>query len=126
MYFIGRVTLLFAYDSLTLCCMSFIFVYRLIDAALIGTFLMIPSYFKIKILVIRTQWWPVYNKGLTECGITIELLHYFFSDTEVILSSHTMFINTSTKEFIRVNNAIPSYDIPFKQLLNYKMVTNVN
>ena len=65
---------------------------------------MIPSYFRIKILVIRTQWWPVCNKGLTECGITIELLHNF-SDPEVILRSHTMFINASTKEFIRVNNA---------------------
>ena len=35
----------------------------------------------------------------------------FFSDLEVIFSSHTMFINASTKEFILVNNDIASHDI---------------
>ena len=40
-----------------------------------------------------------------------------FQDSEVILSSHTIFINASTKEITRVNNAIPSYDIAFEYLL---------
>ena len=35
-----------------------------------------------------------------------------------------MFINASTKEFTLVNNAIPSYGIPFEHLLYYKMVAN--
>ena len=35
----------------------------------------------------------------------------FFLDPEEIFSSHIMFINASTKEFILVNNVIPSYDI---------------
>ena len=59
------------------------------------------------------------NNSLVECRITI------VTDPEVIISSHTMFINAFTKEFIRLNNAIPSYDIPFKHLLYYKMVANV-
>ena len=49
----------------------------------------------------------------------------FFSDPEVILSSHTMFINASTKEFTLVNNASPSHDVAFEHLLYYKMVANV-
>ena len=36
-----------------------------------------------------------------------------------------MFINTSTKEFTLVNNAIPSHGIAFEHLLYYKMVANV-
>ena len=53
--------------ELTLCCMSSFFrrclryslrwaaiVYRLIDMALIGNFLTIPSYFKIEIFALRT------------------------------------------------------------------------
>ena len=31
----------------------------------------------------------------TECRSTIEILHNFFLDPEVFLSSHTMFINAS-------------------------------
>ena len=53
------------------------------------------------------------NNSLTECGITMEVLHYFFLDPDLIFSSHTMFINAPTKEFTLVNNAIPSYDIAF-------------
>ena len=45
----------------------------------------------------------------------------FFLDPEVIFSSHTMFINASTKEFTFVNNAIPSYDIAFEHLLFYRL-----
>ena len=41
-------------------------------------------------------------------------------DPEVIFSSHTMFINASTKEFTLLNNAIPSYDIAFEHLLYYR------
>ena len=37
----------------------------------------------------------------------------FFSDPEVIFSSHSKFINAPTKEFTRVNNAIPSYDYSY-------------
>ena len=49
--------------------------------------------------------------------ITMEFLHNFFLDPDLIFSSHTMFINASTKEFTLVNNAIPSYDITFEHLL---------
>ena len=50
-----------------------------------------------------------------------------FSNPEVIFSSHTMLIiNTSTKEFTLVNNAIPSHNITFEHLLYYKMVPNVH
>ena len=55
----------------------------------------------------------------------MEFLHNFFLNHEVIFSTHTMFINTSTKEFTRVNNAIPNHDITFEHLLYYKMVANV-
>ena len=48
-----------------------------------------------------------------------------FLDAEVIICSHTMFINASTKKFIPVNNAIPSYDTAFEQLLYYETVANV-
>ena len=51
--------------------------------------------------------------------------HNFFLDPEEIFSTHTIFINASTKEIILVNNAIPSYDITFEHLLYYKMVANV-
>ena len=39
---------------------------------------------------------------------------YYFLDPEVILSSHTMFIDASTKEFTLVNKAIPSYGTAFE------------
>ena len=54
-----------------------------------------------------------------------EIFTQFFSDREVIFSSHTMFINASTNDFFLVNNAIPNYDIAFEHLLYYKMVANV-
>ena len=53
------------------------------------------------------------------------ILTQFFLDPEVIFSSHTMFINTSTKEFTLVNHAFPSHDVAFEHLLYYKMVANV-
>ena len=56
------------------------------------------------------------NNSLTECRITMEFIHNFL-DPGLIFSSHTMFINASTKEFTLVNTAIPSYDIAFKYLL---------
>ena len=56
------------------------------------------------------------NNSLMECLITMKFLH-----PDVIYSSHTMFINASTKEFTLVNNAIPSYDIAFEELLYYKL-----
>ena len=55
----------------------------------------------------------------------MEFLHNFFLHYEVILSLHTMFINTSTKEFTLVNNVFPSHGIAFEDLLCYKMVANV-
>ena len=60
----------------------------------------------------------------TECRITMEFLHNFL-DPEVILNSHIMFINASTKEFTLVNNAFPSHDVAYEHLLYYKMVANV-
>ena len=54
----------------------------------------------------------------------MEFLHNFFLDPEVISSSHIMFINAATKEFTPVNNAFPSHDVAFDQLLYYKMVAN--
>ena len=45
----------------------------------------------------------------------------FFLDLEVIFSLHIIFINASTKEFTLVNNAIPSHDIAFEQLLYHKL-----
>ena len=36
-----------------------------------------------------------------------------------------MFINTSTKEVTAVNNAFPSHDIVYEQLLYNKMVDKV-
>ena len=65
------------------------------------------------------------NNFLTECRITMEFLQKNFLNHEVILSSHTILINTSTKELTLVNNAIPSHDIAFEHLLYYKMVANV-
>ena len=53
-----------------------------------------------------------------------EIFTQIFSDREVILRSHIMFINASTKEFTLVNNASPSHDVPFEHLLYYKMVAN--
>ena len=45
----------------------------------------------------------------------MEFVHIFLNP-DVVLSSHTMFINASTKEFTLVNNAISSYDIAFEHL----------
>ena len=45
----------------------------------------------------------------------MEFLHYFFKDPAVIFSSHTMFINASTKKFTLVNNAIRSHEIAFEE-----------
>ena len=42
-------------------------------------------------------------------------------DPAVIFSSHTMFINASTKEFTLVNNALQSYDIAFEEILYYRL-----
>ena len=61
------------------------------------------------------------NNYLTEYRITIEFLTQFSLDPDVIFSSHTMFINASTKEFTLVNNAISSYDIAFEHLLYYSI-----
>ena len=55
----------------------------------------------------------------------MKFLHNFFFNHEVIFSSYSMFINTSTKEFTLVNNAITSHDIAFEHLLYCKMVVNV-
>ena len=60
------------------------------------------------------------NNSLMECLITMKFLH-FFLHPDVIFSSHTMFINASTKEFTLVNNAISSYDIAFEELLYYRL-----
>ena len=60
------------------------------------------------------------NNYLTEYRITMEFLHNFL-DPDVIFSSHTMFINASTKKFTLVNNALPSYDIAFEELLYYRL-----
>ena len=49
------------------------------------------------------------------------ILTQFSLDPDVIISSHTMFINASTKEFTLVNIAIPSYDIAFEELLYYRL-----
>ena len=38
-----------------------------------------------------------------------EIFTQFFLNHEVFFSSYTMFINTSTKEFTLVNNAIPMH-----------------
>ena len=45
------------------------------------------------------------------------ILTQFSLDPDVIISSHTMFINASKKEFTLVNIAIPSHDIAFEELL---------
>ena len=44
-----------------------------------------------------------------------EIFKHFFLHPDVIFSSHTIFINASTKEFTLVNNAISSYDIAFEE-----------
>ena len=54
-----------------------------------------------------------------------EICTQFFSDHEVIFSSHIMFINAATKEFTLVNNAFPSHHVAYEHLLYYKMVANV-
>ena len=50
-----------------------------------------------------------------------EILIQFSLDPDVIFSSHTMFINASTKEFTLVYNVISSYDIAFEELLYYRL-----
>ena len=50
-----------------------------------------------------------------------EIFTIFFLHPDVIFSSHTMFINASTKEFTLVINAISSYDIGFEELLYYRL-----
>ena len=62
-----------------------------------------------------------YYSLITEYRITMEFLTQFSLDPDVIFSSHTMFINASTKEFTLVNNAISSYDIAFEELLYYRL-----
>ena len=54
-----------------------------------------------------------------------EIFTQFFLNPEIIFSSHTMFINTWTKKFTLVNNAIPSHDIALEHFLYYKMVAIV-
>ena len=54
-----------------------------------------------------------------------EIFTQFFSDREVILRSHIMFINAATKEFTLVNNASPSNDVPFEHLLYYRGVSEL-
>ena len=49
------------------------------------------------------------------------ILTQFSLDPDVVISSHTMFINASTKEFTLVNNSIPSYGIAFEELLYYRL-----
>ena len=39
------------------------------------------------------------NNSLLQCRFTMEFLHNFFFDPEIIFNSHTMFINAPTKEF---------------------------
>ena len=54
-----------------------------------------------------------------------EIFTQFFFNHEVLFSSHIMFINTSTKVFTLVNNAIPRHGITIEHFLYYKMVANV-
>ena len=61
------------------------------------------------------------NNSWMECLITMKFLHIFFLHPDVIFSSHTMFINASTKEFTLVNNAILSYGIAFEDLAMTKL-----
>ena len=60
------------------------------------------------------------NNSFMECLITMNF-YTFFLHPGVIFSSHTMFINASTKEFTLVNNVISSYDIAFEELLYYRL-----
>ena len=64
------------------------------------------------------------NNSLTERGSPWNFYTIFLT-YEIIFCTHTMFINTSTREFTLVNNAIPSHNITFEHLLYYKMVANV-
>ena len=50
-----------------------------------------------------------------------EIFTHISLDPDVIFSSHTMFINASTKEFTLVNNGISSYNIAFEELLYYRL-----
>ena len=60
------------------------------------------------------------NNSLMECLITMKFLHIFLHP-DLIFSSHTTFINASTKEFTLVNNVIPSHEIAFEELLYYRL-----
>ena len=53
-----------------------------------------------------------------------EIFTQFFLNHEVISSLHIMFINTSTKEFTLINNAISSHGIAIEHFLYYKIVAN--
>ena len=61
------------------------------------------------------------NNYLTEYRNILNILTQFSLDHDVIFSSHTIFINASTKEFTLVNNAIPSHEIAFEELLYYRL-----
>ena len=65
------------------------------------------------------------NNSLMECLITMKYFTHFFLHPDVIFSSHTMFINASTKEFTLVNNAISSYNIAFEELLYYRLASPI-
>ena len=54
-----------------------------------------------------------------------EIFTQFFLNHEVFFRSHTLFINTSKKEFTLVNKAVPSHDIAIEHFFYYKMVANV-
>ena len=54
-----------------------------------------------------------------------EIFTQFFLNHEVFFNSHTMFIDTSTKEFTLVNIATSSHGIAIEHFLYYKMVSNV-
>ena len=53
-----------------------------------------------------------------------EVFTLFFLHPDVIFSSHTMFINDSTKEFTLVNNTISSYDIAFEHITILQVSTS--
>ena len=55
----------------------------------------------------------------------MKFLHNFFLSHEVFFSSHTMFIDTSTKEFALENIATSSHGIAIEHFLYFKMVANV-
>ena len=54
-----------------------------------------------------------------------DIFTQFFLNHEVFFSSHTMFIDTSTKEFTLVNIATTSHGIAIEHFQYNKMVANV-